>query len=87
MRNIFNEETEAKLNNIPTRILDKNAFPDNLQGESELESKNDVQILQKIFENINQNEQYPNYNDNFNKININQLTKNEFNFKNKKTML
>ena len=45
MRNIFNEETEAKLNNITTRILDKTAVPDNLQGESELESKNDVQIL------------------------------------------
>ena len=84
MWNIFNEETEVKLNNIPTRILDKNTFPDNLPGESEFESKNDVQILPKTFENITQNEQYPNYNDNFNKININQLTQNEFNFKNKK---
>jgi serine/threonine protein kinase len=84
MWNIFNEETEVKLSNIPTRILDKNTFPDNLPGESEFESKNDVQILPKAFENITQNEQYPNYNDNFNKININQLTQNEFNFKNKK---
>ena len=75
MWNIFNEETEVRLNSIPTRILDTNSFPVNQQAENELESKNDIPIQKKTNKEFSQNQAYPVYNDNFNKININEIKK------------
>ena len=69
---IFNEETEVKLNSIPTRILDNVTYPDpdSQTGEAENETKNEIQPESANIEDFKMNQQYPVYNDNFNKINI-----------------
>ena len=69
---IFNEETENKLNSIPTRILDNVTYPDpdSQSRETEDETKNEIQSEIEKFEDFKMNQKYPTYNDNFNKINI-----------------
>ena len=42
--NIFNEETEVKLNKIPTRILDTKSYPENTAIENEIEKKTNQMI-------------------------------------------
>lgn len=75
MWNIFNEETEIKLNSIPSRILDTNAFPDSQPPENENQNKNEIQTQEQTqnqnIEEITVNKQYPNYKDDFNKIKYN----------------
>ena len=69
---IFNEETEVKLNSIPTRILDNVSYPDpdSQSGETENESRKEIQPETQKIEEFQMNQQYPVYKDNFNKINI-----------------
>ena len=83
MWNIFNEETEVKLNSIPIRILDDKAIPESQTNENEFEipdNKNQIQT-QNQTQNQNQNKyqqvisqsQKNNIYDPNNSKNINQL--------------
>ena len=78
MWNIFNEETEVKLNSIPSKILDKNSYPESQPSENEKENKNETPTKNEIetqaqtqnekIEEVKVNQQYPSYNDDLNKI-------------------
>ena len=81
--NIFNEDTEVKLNSIPTRILDLNTYPDNSpENEVETQDQHLIQNKDNKIEEFQSNEKYPkfsNYNDISNNISNNQIsTKNNF---------
>jgi len=70
--NIFNEETEVKLNSIPSRILDNKSYPDNTAAENEIENKNKNQVINKEqnneniddFQKTEQFQDFTNYNNN-----------------------
>ena len=60
--NIFNEETEVKLNSIPTRILDAMTYPDNsAENEVEIKENNLIQNKNINSEDFRQNQQYQQY--------------------------
>ena len=84
MWNIFNEETEGKLNSIPIRILDDKAIPESQNNENEFE------IPDNINQNQNQNKyqqvisqsQKNNIYDPYNSNNINQQFYTQIQFNN-----
>ena len=78
--NIFNEETEVKLNKIPTRILDTKSYPENTALENEIEKQtNQSLIVNKEKNNEDIQKTQPdnfNYNNNTNMNTINERNNN-----------
>ena len=86
MWNIFNEETEVKLNSIPIRILDDKAIPESQNNENEIEipdNQNQIQNqnlnkYQQVISQSQKNNVYDPYNSN----NINQQFYTQIQFNN-----
>ena len=88
MWNIFNEETEGKLNSIPIRILDDKAIPESQNNENEFEIPDNINQNQNQNQNQNKYQQVisqsqkNNIYDPYNSNNINQQFYTQIQFNN-----
>ena len=82
MWNIFNEETEGKLNSIPIRILDDKAIPESQNNENEFEIPDNINQNQNKYQQVISQSQKNNIYDPYNSNNINQQFYTQIQFKN-----
>ena len=82
MWNIFNEETEGKLNSIPIRILDDKAIPESQNNENEFEIPDNINQNQNKYQQVISQSQKNNIYDPYNSNNINQQFYTQIQFNN-----